>query len=52
MTDNYYTNTQFLDDLWEGYVDENDSVLVEDSGEEEWNAMAEDAAMEGSLFGW
>lgn len=36
MTDNYYTDTQFLDDSWEDYVDENDSVLVEDSGEEEW----------------
>ena len=47
-----YNDTDFLDDLWEGYVDENDNVIVEDSGEDEWNGMAEDAAMEGSLFGW
>ena len=47
-----YNDTDFLDDLWEGYVDENDNVIVEDSGEDEWNGMAEDAALEASLFGW
>lgn len=43
-----YSETDFLSDLWEGYVDENDSVIVWPD-EEEGN---EDAALEGSLFGW
>lgn len=30
-----YNETDFLADLWEGYVDENGSVIVEDSGEDE-----------------
>lgn len=49
MTDNYYTDTQFLDDLWDDYED---TLGDETEGEDDWNAMAEDAAMEGSLFGW
>lgn len=49
MTDNYYTDTQFLDDLWGDYEDD---LGDETEGEGDWNAMAEDAAMEGSLFGW
>ena len=46
-----YTETDFLDDLWEDVPDENGNEFDEDS-EDTWNGMAEDAAMEGSLFGW
>ena len=52
MTDNYYTDTQFLDDLWDDYEDTLGDEDFETEGEDDWNAMAEDAAMEGSLFGW
>ena len=43
-----YNETDFLDDLWGVYVDENDSVIVWPDEEE----GDEDAALEGSLFGW
>jgi hypothetical protein len=43
-----YNETDFLADLWEGYVDENDSVIVWSDEVE----CSEDAALEGSLFGW
>ena len=46
-----YTETDFLDDLWEDVLDENGNEFEEDP-EDTWNGMAEDAAMEGSLFGW
>ena len=50
-TPEIYTETDFLDDLWEDVLDENGNEFEEDS-EDTWNGMAEDAAMEGSLFGW
>ena len=43
-----YNEPDFLADLWEGYVDENDSVIVWSDEEQ----GGEDAALEGSLFGW
>ena len=46
-----YTETDFLDDLWEDYLDEDGNELEEDS-QDTWDGMAEDASMEGSLFGW
>jgi hypothetical protein len=51
MDDTYYTNAQFLDDIWDDYEDDFEEDSDEDS-ENTWNIMAEDSAMEGSLFGW
>jgi hypothetical protein len=46
-----YTETDFLDDLWEDYLDEDGNEFEEDP-KDTWDGMAEDSAMEGSLFGW
>jgi len=46
-----YTETDFFDDLWEDYLDEDGNELEEDP-QDTWDGMAEDSAMEGSLFGW
>ena len=46
-----YNENDFLADLWEGITEEN--IIEWDAmTEEDWNSMAEDAALEGSLFGW
>jgi len=46
-----YNDTDFLDDLWEDYLDEDGNEFEEDP-QDTWDGMAEDSAMEGSLFGW
>ena len=46
-----YTEADFLADLWEDTTEE-DILEWNAMTEDDWNGMAEDAAMEGSLFGW
>ena len=46
MNDYYYDEPDFLNDIWEDYESEDEDF------ENEANIIAEDVAMEGSLFGW